>query len=96
MEEDMNLPDRNESSNKKLLKDREKRFKKNLSKLQKLKPKIQPGQSSHLREIVSLFLQTMSVSDLIAFQNGTHYSEAFINFYFTILSKVNLILLKTQ
>lgn len=96
MEEDLQLSDRDAHVNKQILGARERRFKKNVGRLSKFKPRLSEGQCAHIREIVQLFKQTMSLQDLVALQNGTLYSEAVVNLYFTILSKINLVLLKTQ
>lgn len=49
--------------------------------------------SPHLREIFELFRNTLKAEDIKSLQEGTLFSEAFINLVFKIFEKMNLVLL---
>lgn len=85
----------------KLLKGRQDRFKRNRKVVQsskgfKITFPAYKSFSPHIREIFELFRQTLKAEDIKALQDGTLFSEQFINLYFKILEKMNLVLLSAQ
>ena len=79
-----------------MLKARATRFKVNAEKLAsgfQLKVPQFKTLPPHLKEIFELMRRTLKSEDLQALLDGTHFSEAFLNLYFKILEKMNLLLL---
>jgi hypothetical protein len=52
--------------------------------------------SPHVQEILELYRSTLKAEDLVALMEGTLFSEAFVNLYFKILEKMNLVLVSAQ
>jgi len=95
-EEDNRFTDRNESSNRDMTKQREKRFQKNrerLSKRFKLEIKSSKGQKKKLQEIFTYYKQAIRAEDLVKLMKGEAVNENLINLYFKILEKINFVLL---
>ena len=52
--------------------------------------------SPHVKEIFELYRHTVTADDIKSLQEGTLFSEAFVNLYFKILEKMNLVLTSAQ
>ena len=94
----MNISNTNDNNNSKILSSRNERFvrnkrlinsnkgfKINLPNFKNFKP--------HLKEIFELIRANLKAEDVKALLDGTLNSESFINLYFKILEKINLVLL---
>ena len=98
---DQDLPSEQYEANSKLLKSRQSRFKKNEKRIKSSSgfQIILPDSktfSTHVREIFELFKHTFSADEIKALWGGTLFSEKFLNLYFKILEKMNLVLLSAQ
>ena len=98
-EEVAHLDDADHTNNQKILKSRDRRFVKNTQQLKagfKIKIPVLKNYSPHVKEILELYRQTLKAEDLVALMEGTLFSEAFVNLYFKILEKMNLVLVSAQ
>lgn len=98
-EEDCKLEDADHLNNSKILKSREKRFRKNAEMIKKgfkLEMPEYKKFSPHVKEIFELYRHTLKADDIKSLSEGTLFSESFVNLYFKILEKMNLVLLTAQ
>lgn len=98
-EEDNRFTDRNEVSNRDMIKQRAKRFEDNRRRLQKsfkMQFPEEQNQPRQMRDIFNYFKKAIKPDDLVKLSKGEEVGENLINLYFKILEKINFVLLQVQ